>query len=198
MLTILSQSTSDVHRDRAWRSLRATFPTWEQVLAASEAEIESAIRVAGLAEQKAAAIRGVLRRLEEERGSLSLEHLRIMDDEEAITYLTDFRGVGIKTAACVLGFSLGRPVLPVDTHVHRVARRLGLVPAGTGAVATHRCLNALVPPEVRVTLHLQLIEHGRRVCSARRPDCRACTLESLCLRQGLEPYPESGIEQDRR
>jgi len=186
VLTILSQSTSDGNRDRAWRALRARYPAWEDVEAASAAELERTIRPAGLAGQKAATILGAFRRLREERGRISLDHLRALTDAEALAYLVSFGGVGIKTAACVLCFSLGRDVLPVDTHVHRIARRLGWIPPAAGAARAHDLLEALVPSGLRGELHFLLIAHGRRTCTSRRPACGACALVDLCPRVGVE------------
>lgn len=186
LLTILSQNTSDTNRDTAWASLQDTFPDREAVEAADREELEEAIRPAGLAGQKAAAIHGVLEGLREERGELDLDHLQTMDDDEALAYLTSFRGVGTKTAACVLCFALRRPVMPVDTHVHRVARRLGLVPENAGRNETHEVLNQAVPPELRYPLHIWLIRHGRAVCTARSPSCSDCSLADLCPRVGVE------------
>ena len=186
LLTILSQNTSDANRDAAWASLRDAFPDLEAVEAAGREELEEAIRTAGLAGQKAAAIHAVLKGLREERGKLTLDHLEAMGDDEALAYLTSFRGVGTKTAACVLCFALRRPVMPVDTHVHRVARRLGLAPEDAGRNATHDVLNDVVPPELRHPLHIWLIRHGRSVCTARSPSCGACVLADLCPRVGVE------------
>jgi endonuclease-3 len=186
LLTILSQNTSDTNRDRAWRRLRERFPDWEAVRTADPGEVEDAIRPGGLAGQKSRAIRGALERLHEERGEASLDHLEEMDDEAAMDYLTGFPRVGTKTAACVLCFALGRPVIPVDTHVDRVARRLGLVEDGGGAEAAHRALNREVPPGLRFSLHLLLIRHGRATCTARSPDCPDCVLEEMCPKHGLE------------
>ncbi|MFQ5890370.1 MAG: endonuclease III domain-containing protein [Gemmatimonadota bacterium] len=184
--TILSQSTADANRDRAWKALRERYPDWEAVRGASVEEIEETIRIAGLAGQKSRTIRGMLERLHEERGAATLDHLREMHPEKALSYLCGFRGVGVKTAACVLCFSLGQPIMPVDTHVHRLAVRLGWVPAGASAARAHRSLNELVPPRLRYSLHVQLIEHGRRVCTARRPACGGCPLAAACPRIGVE------------
>lgn len=186
LLTILSQNTSDTNRDAAWASLQDAFPDWEAVEAAEREELEEAIRPAGLAGQKAAAIHGVLEGLREERGDLTLDHLEAMDDEEALAYLTSFKGVGTKTAACVLCFALRRPVMPVDTHVHRVARRLGLAPLEGGRERTHRALNEAIPPQRRFPLHVLFIRHGRETCGARRPRCSECVLGDLCPRLGVE------------
>jgi endonuclease-3 len=185
ILTILSQSTSDANCYRGWEALRARYKDWGAVLAAPAGEVEATIRPAGLSKQKSATILSVLARLRDERGSPSLDHLESMDDAEAVEYLTSFKGVGVKTAACVLCFSLGRDVIPVDTHVHRMALRLGLVPEGTNAVRTHEILNDVVPSELRYELHVQMIGHGRTVCSARRPRCGECVLSNLCARVGV-------------
>ncbi len=192
LLTILSQNTTDANRDRAWASLREEFDDWDEVRRAPRDRLEQAIRVAGLAGQKAGAIRGALERLDEEVGEPSLAHLREMDDDEALAYLSDFRGVGVKTAACVLCFALRRPVLPVDTHVHRLAVRLGLVPAGATPARTHAILNRTVPPDLRFPFHIHLIRHGRATCTARRPACEACVVEELCPRVGVENGAKDG------
>jgi endonuclease-3 len=185
VLTILSQNTSDTNRDRAWERLRDRFDDWDDVRRAEPAELEEALRPGGLAGQKASAVQGLLEDLRRERGEISLDHLGEMDDAEAMDYLTSFRRVGTKTAACVLCFALRRPVMPVDTHVDRVSRRLGLVPGGGGAAAAHRVLNEIVPPERRFPLHIQMIRHGREVCSARSPACEECPLEDVCPRVGV-------------
>lgn len=186
VLTVLSQNTTDANCFRGWEGLRARFASWDAVLAAPEAAVEDAIRPAGLAAQKAATIRNLLRRLRDARGTPSLDHLDGMGDAEALAYLSEFRGVGVKTAACVLCFALGRDVIPVDTHVHRIARRLGLVPPTASATRTHEILNEEVPPGLRYELHLLLIRHGREVCRARGPRCEACALAGLCPRVGVK------------
>lgn len=148
-------------------------------------DIEDVVRVAGLAGQKARAIKAALTRVAAERGTLDLDHLEALSDEEALEYLASFEGVGVKTAACVLCFSLRRPVLPVDTHVLRVTRRLGWVPAKAGATRAHRELEGRVEPEDRFDLHLLLIALGRTVCRARSPRCGDCPLEDVCPRVGV-------------
>ena len=205
VLTILSQSTTDENRDRAWRTLVARYPageageagetaggasctgpiSWESVLRATPAELQDAVRVAGLANQKAPAIHAALERLRAEVGRISLDHLEEMGDEEAIAYLTTFRGVGVKTAACVLCFSLRRPVLPVDTHVLRIARRLAWVPPRASADATYAALSQTVPPSERFRMHMLLITFGRSLCLARAPRCGECPLEPECPRIGV-------------
>lgn len=185
VLTILSQNTNDTNRDRAWESLRERYEDWEAVRAAEPEELRETIRTAGLAGQKARTIRRVLDALVEERGAADLGHLEAMSDEEALDYLTGFKGVGTKTAACVLCFALRRPVMPVDTHVHRVAKRLGLAPADGGRERTHRALNDAIPPELRLPLHVLFIRHGRAFCTARKPRCSECPLEDVCPKRGV-------------
>lgn len=187
VLTILSQNTNDGNRDVAYARLRERFPTWDDVRTATRRRLESVIRPAGLWRQKARAIQELLKALHDERGRLSLAHLAAMSDADAIRYLTGFRGVGVKTAACVLCFSLDRPFMPVDTHVHRLAVRLGLIPREASAVRAHEVLNEIVPPELRFSFHIQLIRHGRRVCAARRPRCSECVVADLCPKIAVPP-----------
>lgn len=186
ILTILSQSTTDANRDRAYESLKERFSDWAELLHADEGEIEGLVRVAGLGGQKSAAIREAIGRLIEERGRADLSHLADLGDEEAIEYLTSFRGVGVKTAACVLCFSLRRPVLPVDTHVFRIGKRLGWLPAGCTAVRAHGLFQERVAPEDRFDLHMLLITLGRDACTARAPKCVTCPLEGECPKLGVE------------
>jgi len=178
---VLSQNTSDSNSERAYAGLRARFPAWEAVLAAPEAELARAIKPGGLARMKAARIREMLRRIRQEQGRLDLSILRGMPSDAVRTYLTEFPGVGAKTAACVLLFALNRPVLPVDTHVHRVSRRLGLIGEATGAERAHVSLQALLREEQVLSFHVDMIAHGRRVCRARSPLCNRCTLGVGCL-----------------
>lgn len=189
ILTILSQSTSDANCYRGWSALRARYPDWESVLAAPAGEVEGTIRPAGLAKQKSATILATLTRLRDERGHATLDHLYAMDDAAALEYLTGFQGIGVKTAACVLCFSMGRNLIPVDTHVHRIAIRLGLVPESASPVRTHEILNEIVPPELRYELHVLLIGHGRTTCIARRPRCDRCVLSATCSRTGVAAGP---------
>jgi len=187
MLTILSQSTSDTNRDRGYESLRERFPTWDAVRTAPRREIEDAIRPAGLWKQKARVLQDTLDAIYYDRGTLELSHLERLSNQEVIEYLTKLRGVGVKTAACVLCFSMGRDYMPVYTHVLRVARRLGLIPARANADQAHELLNAdaSVPPELRFSFHIQLIRHGRSVCRASRPGCQDCVLDDLCPKEGV-------------
>ena len=178
--TILSQNTNDVNRDRAFDSLREKFPTWEQVRDADMDEIIEAVRVAGLANQKGPRIQNVLREITEERGSLDLSFLNDMPLEEARDWLTKFKGVGPKTAAIVLCFSLGRPAFPVDTHVYRVTGRIGLRPEKISVEQAHPYLEDVFPPETYYAAHLNIIRLGREVCGARKPNCPACPVRDLC------------------
>jgi endonuclease-3 len=178
--TILSQNTSDINRDRAFEMLKARFPTWEAVRDADRQAVVEAIRPAGLANQKGPRIQAALRYLTETQGRITLDHLRDMPLEEAKQWLTRINGVGPKTAAIILLFSLGRPAFPVDTHVHRVTRRLGLIGGQTTAEQAHLELERIVPPEDYYAFHLQVIQHGRQVCHARKPACGTCILRDYC------------------
>lgn len=178
--TILSQNTSDTNRDRAFEALKARFPTWEAVRDADPQAVIEAIRPAGLANQKGPRIQAALRYLTETQGRITLEHLRDMSVEEAKQWLTAINGIGPKTAAIILLFSMGRPAFPVDTHVHRVTRRLGLIGGTTSAEQAHLELEQIVPPEDFYAFHLQVIQHGRRVCHARNPACGVCVLQDYC------------------
>ena len=178
--TILSQNTNDVNRDRAFESLRAKFPTWEAVRDAKEKEVIDAIRVAGLANQKGPRMQQVLRAITEERGALDLQFLAELPLEEARDWLTKFNGVGPKTAAIVLCFSLGKPAFPVDTHVFRVTGRLGLRPEKMTVEQAHPYLESVFPPETYYAAHLNIIRLGREVCNARKPNCPQCPVNELC------------------
>ncbi len=178
--TILSQNTNDRNRDLAYARLRERFPTWEAVRDAPLAAVTDLIRPAGLSTTKAPRIQEALRRITAERGALNLDFLRQMPVDEARRWLTGLKGVGPKTAAIVLLFTLGMPAFPVDTHIHRVTRRLGLIPPRTSREKAHELLEALVPPRIYRAFHLNLIEHGRHTCRARRPQCESCALRDLC------------------
>jgi len=178
--TILSQNTNDANRDRAYQALRRRFPDWEAVAAADPKAVVEAIRPAGLANQKGPRIQGVLRAIQAERGSLDLDFLKELPLEEARAWLMKFKGVGPKTAAIVLLFSLGRPAFPVDTHIYRVTGRLGLRPEKMTVEDAHPYLEKLFPPEAYYAAHLNLIRLGREICQARRPRCGVCPLQKLC------------------
>jgi endonuclease-3 len=178
--TILSQNTNDINRDRAFNSLRAKIPTWEGVRDAKTKDVIAAIRPAGLANQKGPRIQQVLRAITEERGSLNLDFLAGLPIEEARPWLTKFNGVGPKTAAIVLCFSLGMPAFPVDTHIYRVSGRIGLRPEKMTVEQAHPHLEGLFPPETYYAAHLNLIRLGREICHARKPECAKCPIVKLC------------------
>ena len=187
--TVLSQHTSDLNSERAFALLKRRFPTWEEVRRAPTVAVADAIRAGGIADQKAARIQRILAVVDEREGRLDLSRLCELDDERVEAYLTSLPGVGPKTAACVLAFSMGRAAFPVDTHVHRVTTRLGWIPAGTSAEQAHALLAGQIPPDARYDLHLALVAHGRTVCAARRPRCGACVVRGHCaaLRSGQVP-----------
>jgi len=178
--TILSQNTNDRNRDQAYESLRARFPTWELVRDAEPDQVVAAIRSAGLANQKGPRIQTILCQITAERGSLDLDFLRQLPSDEAQAWLLRFNGVGPKTAAIVLQFSLGKPAFPVDTHIYRVSGRLALRPIGMTVEQAHLHLAGLFLPETYGTAHLNLIRLGREICQARRPNCPACPLMDIC------------------
>jgi endonuclease-3 len=178
--TILSQNTNDLNRDRAFRQLKERFDSWEEVRDADSAAIIAAIRTAGLANQKSARIQQILRQITAERGSLDLNFLREMPDDDAWKWLNQFKGVGPKTASIVLLFSLGKTAFPVDTHIHRVTSRIGLRPDKMSVEKAHRYLATLFPADSYKAAHLNLIRLGREVCHPRKPDCEICVLQSLC------------------
>jgi endonuclease-3 len=178
--TILSQNTNDINRDRAFNALRARFSTWEAVRDAPPAEVVESIRVAGLANQKGPRIQQVLSQITSERGSLDLSFLADMPLEEARAWLTKHNGVGPKTAAIVLCFSLGRPAFPVDTHIYRVTGRIGLRPEKISVENAHPYLENIFPPETYYAAHLNLIRLGREVCHPRKPECKTCPVLKFC------------------
>ena len=180
ILTILSQHTSDRNSGRAFRSLKERFKDWESVANARAASVERAIRSAGLARMKAPRIIRCIRRIRNERGCCDLEFLGKMSPGDAKEYLESFDGVGPKTVACVLLFSFNMPLFPVDTHVLRVTKRLGVMDGDATAGPAHGRLSELVPAELHYPLHLLLIEHGRKTCKAQRPRCEECVLRENC------------------
>lgn len=178
--TFLSQNTNDVNRDRAFDSLRTKFPTWEEVRDAPEAEVIEAVRIAGLANQKGPNIQRALHQISEERGELALEFLKEMPVVEARVWLIKFKGVGPKTAAIVLLFSLGMPAFPVDTHVYRITGRVGLRPEKISVEKAHPHLESVFPPETYYAAHLNIIRLGREICKARKANCAECPLLEIC------------------
>ncbi|HEY3211093.1 MAG TPA: endonuclease III [Actinomycetota bacterium] len=181
ILTVLSQNTSDVNRDRAYAAMRQKFPTWEALADADPTELAAAIRPGGLANIKAPRLLRILEEIRDrEGGSLDLSWMRRATSPQVSEYLNSLPGVGPKTTACVLAFSLGRPALPVDTHVYRVARRLGFFDERTDAARAHRVMEELVPARLRVRMHVGMIRLGRTICRAGRPACGVCPLQDLC------------------
>ncbi len=178
--TILSQSTNDTNSGRAYDALRKRFPTWDEALEAGPEEIERAIRPGGLARQKSVRIHAILKRIREERGELSLAELCSWPDDDVFAWLGRSQGVGAKTVAVVLMSACGRDICPVDTHVHRVVRRLGLVRKNAGAEETFETLRPHIPKGEGPTLHLNLISFGRTRCTARNPGCETCPLRGEC------------------
>jgi endonuclease-3 len=177
---ILSQHTSDINSFRAFDNLKRQYATWDEVIAAPTDQLAETIRCGGLANSKAARIQKVLQIIREQEGSVDLRRLNQLSDQEARRYLMALPGVGPKTAAIVLCFALGRPVIPVDTHVFRVAWRLGLIRKQIGEARAHDALQELVPQEIIYNFHVALIQHGREVCKAPVPRCNGCPLTDLC------------------
>ena len=189
--TVLSQHTSDLNSERAFAQLKAAFPDWEQVLDAPEAQVADAIRCGGIADQKARRIQQILAAIRAREGRIDLSRLNDLDDAAVEEYLTSLPGVGPKTAACVLVFSMGRAAFPVDTHVYRIAARLGWIPPKITAAKAHQILGQAVPPDIRYDLHIALIAHGRMVCKAQRPRCEECVLRDQCgYHRGLADLPQ--------
>jgi endonuclease-3 len=180
ILTVLSQHTSDLNADRAFAALRSAFATWDEVVEAPPRRVADAIRGGGLANTKAPRIQAILAEVRDREGAFDLSRLRDLSDADARAYLTSLPGIGPKTAAVVLSFALGRDAIPVDTHVHRAARRLGLVPPTASAERADRLLHDLVPEGLRTRLHVGLIRLGRQICKAPVPRCEVCPLNDLC------------------
>jgi endonuclease-3 len=178
--TVLSQATSDTNSDRTWDALKRRFPTWEQVLRARESTLADTIRAGGLANQKARVIRDILRQVKERTGALTLEHLRAAPTEEAAAFLSSLRGVGPKTVACTLLFSCGKDTFPLDTHIFRVLRRVGLVPDKCSDARAHELMSRLVPAGKFYSFHVNLIRHGRALCRPRDPLCERCPVVEYC------------------
>lgn len=193
MHCILSQHTSDANSFRAYRLMRERYPTWEAVAHAPVEELAATIRSGGLANQKAPRIQAVLHAIQQARGEYSLDWLREMPTPEARQFLLSLPGIGPKCAAIVLCFALGRPVIPVDTHVFRVSWRLGLIPKSLGEAKAHDALERLVPEPLVYRFHVALIRHGRAICKAQNPRCSQCPLREGCaysLSLASETSPE--------
>jgi endonuclease III len=200
--TILSQHTSDTNSDRAYEQLVATFPTWEDVRDAPTDKIVESIKCGGLANIKSVRIQDVLHKLTEQQqeqgetkplAEFLYDELASRSTEEAWRYLRELPGVGPKTAACVLMFNLNRPAFPIDTHVHRVSKRLGLIGARISAEQAHNIFDKMIPSEWVYPLHVNLIRHGRRICHAQRPKCNLCPLFSECAYVGSVILQETAV-----
>lgn len=180
IFTILSQNTSDINRDRAFANLRAAFPRWGLLLEASISQIIKAIRAGGLANIKAGRIKELLLEIKARYGRLSLAPLKTLPLAEIKKSLLSFKGVGPKTAACVILFSLSKPAFPVDTHIFRITRRLGMVPLAASPEKAHEIMEKMVPTKKYYSFHINLIKLGRAICLSRKPRCEICPLKELC------------------
>lgn len=177
---VLSQATSDANSRRTFAALKKRFPTWDEALRARTSSIAATIKVGGLANQKAVVIKSLLRQIKDARGSLDLSFLHTKTVEESVAYLSQFRGVGPKTVACTLLFSCGQEVFPLDTHIFRILRRVGIVPEKCSDARAHEIMNELVPAGKFYSLHVNLIRHGRKVCRPRDPLCERCPIVEYC------------------
>ena len=180
VLTVLSQNTNDKNRDQAYLMLREKFPSWELVMQADVKEIEEAIRPGGLAKQKSERIQNILKWIYKEYNHLNLDALFVMDPNEAIDKFCQLKGIGVKTISVVLMFSCGVDIFPVDTHVHRICRLLGLVPDNASAEKTFWLMQPLVPAGKSFSFHINLLKLGRTICLARRPRCEQCPISQYC------------------
>jgi endonuclease-3 len=180
ILTILSQNTNDTNSDRAMARLRQRFPTWEAVLRARKKAVADAIRVGGLGNIKADRIQKILKAIARKNGRLDLSFLKKLPVPEAKRYLRSFKGVGPKTAACVLLFSCQRPAFPVDTHIHRIGRRMGWLLGKVSDEQAHEIMESLVTQDKYLSLHINLIRHGRATCRPQQPKCHACCIADYC------------------
>jgi endonuclease-3 len=177
---ILSQATSDTNSDRTFAALKKRFPNWEALLRARESTIADTIRSGGLANQKAAVIKSLLRQIKDERGTLNLDFLHKLSAKEAVRYLKQFRGLGPKTIACTLLFACRKEVFPLDTHIFRILRRVGLIPQKCTDARAHEIMNSIVPPGKFYSFHVNLIRHGRKLCRPREPICERCPIVEYC------------------
>jgi endonuclease-3 len=178
--TILSQNTSNANSDAGYRRLRRRFRSWNQVAVAPVDEVEKCIRISGLSRIKAPRIQQILRQIKADRGKMCIQFLANESDDAAYEYLTKFKGVGPKTAACTLLFAFGKAVFPVDTHIHRIAKRLGWIDDDSSAEHAQETLTKMIRPRDRYGMHVLLIEHGRKICRAIRPKCQECALRAMC------------------
>jgi endonuclease-3 len=177
---ILSQATSDINSERTFAALKKRFPNWDALLRARESTIADTIRSGGLANQKAAVIKSLLRQILEEHGTLNLDFLHQLSAQEAVRYLRQFRGIGPKTIACTLLFACRKEVFPLDTHIFRILRRVGLIPQKCTDALAHEIMNSIVPPGKFYSFHVNLIRHGRALCRPRAPLCERCPIVEYC------------------
>jgi endonuclease-3 len=177
---ILSQATSDTNSNRTFAALKARFPTWDDVLRARASSIASTIRSGGLANQKAAVIKSLLRQIKDEHGTLDISFLHDLSAEEAQKYLSQFRGIGPKTIACTLLFACRKEVFPLDTHIFRILRRVGLIPQKCSDARAHQIMDKIVPEGKFYSFHVNLIRHGRALCRPRDPLCERCPIVEYC------------------
>jgi endonuclease-3 len=177
---ILSQATSDTNSDRTFRALKARFPTWDEALRARPSSIAAVIRSGGLANQKAAVIKSLLKQIKDEHGTLDLGFLHALTAEKARDYLSRFRGIGPKTVACTLLFACRKEVFPLDTHIFRILRRVGLIPQKCSDRRAHQIMDSLVPRGKFYSFHVNLIRHGRTLCRPREPLCERCPIVEYC------------------
>ena len=177
---ILSQATSDANSHRTFSNLKAAFKNWDAVLAADESAIADVIRLGGLANQKARVIKDLLGQIKETHGKLSLKFVEKMPDDAARDFLTKFRGVGPKTVACTLLFASHKEVFPLDTHIFRILKRMGVLPEKISDTNAHRLLDELVPHGKFYSLHVNLIRLGKQICRPREPLCEQCPLIEYC------------------
>lgn len=181
IVTILSQATNDTLSARAFQSLKASYGSWEEIMDSEQGRLETVLSVGGLQRAKSKVIRKVLSKIIADFGIPTLEPLKDYDAGQAFEYLIGLPGVGPKTAACVLVFGLGKPAFPVDTHILRIARRLGLVDPKTSSEKAQKEFEISTPDELKLPLHTMLIAHGRNICTARKPKCETCPLSVICL-----------------
>lgn len=177
---ILSQATNDVNSHRAFAELKKRFPVWDDALRARTSTIATTIKSGGLANQKAATIKSLLQQIKAQRGSLDLSFLHEISNAEAVEFLSRFRGIGPKTIACTLLFACDKEIFPLDTHIFRILRRVGLVPQKCSDAFAHELLDRLVPPGKFYSFHVNLIRHGRALCRPRDPQCTRCPIVEYC------------------
>ncbi|HHT84365.1 MAG: endonuclease III domain-containing protein [Bacillota bacterium] len=189
--TILSQATNDTLSGRAFSELKSCFPDWDSVIACDPCDVEAALACGGLQRQKTKKIRSALSKLKEDFGEITLAPLFDWPKQEVMEYLTSLPGVGPKTAACVVVFGLGKPAFPVDTHILRIARRLGLAGKKQSASSVQNMFEKLAPDEIKMPFHIMLIQHGREICSARKPACPLCPLKDMCRYFKTKIHPDS-------